>query len=92
MSKFSDANPLVTKTVVDERVGRVEEAIRVIENRLANSYLQGRIRFDRTAPIDSADVQSPDRLYDIVRIYPYEYVLINNAGTLNWVRITMSTF
>jgi hypothetical protein len=33
-----------------------------------------------------------DKLYDVIRVYPYEYVLIPVAGVANWVRISMSTF
>lgn len=92
MTRLTDSNPLVARTIEEERIRRTEEAIRVIEIKLANSYVLGRLRIDRTAPTSSTDVQPPDKLYDIVRIYPYEYTLINNAGSFNWVRITMSTF
>jgi hypothetical protein len=92
MTRMTDANPLVASTILEERLRRVEDNQQVIENRLANSYTQGRIRFDRTSPTSSADVQTPDRLYDIVRDTSYEYVLINDAGTLAWRRISYSAF
>lgn len=92
MTRLTDANPLVATTILEERLRRAEENIELIGNRLANSYTQGRIRFDRTAPISSADVQTPDRLYDIVRDTSFEYVLINDAGSLAWRRIIYSAF
>lgn len=92
MTRFTDQNPLVSDSIAEERLKRVEEAVRALENRLYNSFTQGRIRFDRSAPTSSADVQTPDKLYDIVRDSNFEYVLINNAGTLAWRKIIMSIF
>ena len=92
MTRLTDSNPLVARSIEEERIRRVEENLRVIEIRLANNYTLGRLRFDRTAPVNSGDVQSPDRLYDIVRDTSYEYVLINDSGSLAWRRITMSSF
>lgn len=92
MTRMTDANPLVARTIEEERLRRVEDNVQVIGNRLANSYTQGRIRFDRPAPTSSADVLSPDKLYDIVRDSSFEYVLINNSGALAWRRISYSAF
>ena len=61
MTRLTDSNPLVARSIEEERIRRVEENLRVIEIRLANNYTLGRLRFDRTAPVNSGDVQSPDR-------------------------------
>ncbi len=97
MSRFNDENAITGGSVLEERVKRLEEQQAAWSNRFFNTFMIGRLRTDRMGaipqpPANSADVQPPDRLYDVIRIYPFEYVLINNAGTLNWVQITMSTF
>lgn len=93
MSRFTDQNSITGGTVLEERVKRLEEEQAAWGNRFFNTFTIGRLRTDRvTPPANSADVVKTDLLYDVIRIFPYEYVLINNAGTLNWVQITMSTF
>lgn len=92
MTRLANENPLISATTEEERLKRVEEQVRLLENRFFNTFLQGRIRFDRTVPVNSADVQTPDRLYDRVLSPTAEYILINNAGTLAWRKIIMSAF
>jgi hypothetical protein len=94
MSKWTDQNPITGSSIAEERLKRVEQQVFNLEQRLLNStYLLGRLRTDRvTAPVSSTDVNDTDKIYDVIRIYPYEYVLINNSGTYNWVRLSMSTF
>lgn len=93
MTRFTDESPITGGTILEERVKRLEEQQAAWGNRFFNTFTIGRLRTDRlTPPTTSADVNSTDRLYDVIRIYPYEYVLINNSGVYNWVRITMSTF
>lgn len=93
MSRFTDQNAITGGSVLEERVKRLEEERAAWGNRFFNTFTIGRLRTDRVAPpANSADVVKTDLLYDVIRIFPYEYVLINNAGTLNWVQITMSTF
>jgi len=91
MSRFSNQS-ITTLSNEQDRIRRLEETVRLLELKLANSYVLGRLRFDRTAPVDSLDVQTPDKLYDIVRDENFEYVLINVAGNLRWRRISYVAF
>lgn len=75
-----------------ERIKRLEQQFEYITPTLDALYVKGRLRLDRMAPANSADVNSFDILYDIVRDADYEYVLIDDSGNLRWRRITMSAF
>jgi len=77
---------------IEERIRRVEEQVQILNNRLPSTFVQGRLRWDRTSPASSSDVQSSDKLWDRCIDTSYEYVLVNNAGTLEWLRIIMSSF
>ena len=79
-------------TQIEQRLVFLENQVRDLTITLARYYLKGRLRTDRTSPANSADVQTPDKLYDRVTDTSYEYILINNSGTLQWVRIAISTF
>lgn len=92
MSRFTNNEGTITTNIFEERLKRVEQQIQSIVDSLSTTFLLGRLRVDRTAPVDSNDVNALDALYDIVRDENYEYILINNSGTLNWVRIIMATF
>lgn len=82
-----------TTSDIEERLRRLEQQVEYLVPSLNSVYLLGRLRFDRNSPANSADiVAGVDLLYDIVRDSNYEYILINNAGTLAWVRISMSSF
>lgn len=91
MSRFSDES-ITSRSNEQDRIRRLEENVRILQNKLANSYVLGRLRFDRTPPLSSTDVQTPDKLYDIVRDEDFEYVLINVAGNLRWRRIGYVAF
>ena len=60
------------------------------EKTLPGQYLKGRIRTDRATPSASTDVQTPDQLGDIVRTGAYEYIVVNDSGTLKWARIALN--
>jgi len=86
----------------DPQFNRPEEALRrviLLENQLRilptsgqAFFVQGRLRTDRTAPANSADVQAQDLLYDRVLTPTFEYILINDSGTLAWRQSTLSSF
>lgn len=87
---------------IDNTFNTTEEAIRriaVLESQFRNLsrsltafYIKGRLRTDRVAPANSADVQAQDAIYDRVLDANFEYILIDNAGTLAWRQITLSAF
>ncbi len=74
------------------RINRIQNDLDATLSNLDATYVKGRLRFDRPAPANSTDVNDTDLLYDRVVTATYEYILINNAGTLNWVRSALSTF
>ena len=74
------------------RVALVESQLRNLSQSLRAFYIQGRLRTDRIAPVNSADVLEQDAIYDRVLSPTFEYVLINNAGTLEWRRIILNAF
>lgn len=92
MTRFAPNTSVINHNNTEERLRRVEQNFQDLQNRLFSSYVLGRLRIDRTAPANSSDVSPPDKLYDIVRDEDYEYILINDSGTLAWRRITMSSF
>jgi hypothetical protein len=92
MSRFTEQNAVTGGSIAEERLRRTEDQINALEISLPSTFLQGRLRTDRNAPSSSTDIETPDRLYDIVRDINYQYTLINNAGVLNWVRSPWSTF
>lgn len=92
MSRFSGDTSTVTTNVIEERLKRVEQQLEFINNTLSSVFVLGRLRIDRSAPANSADVLTLDAQYDIVRDADYEYILINNGGTLEWRRISYSSF
>jgi aromatic ring hydroxylase len=93
MTRFTDSPSLLGNDILETRVRRVEENLQFLQNQLANTYFLGRLRVDRTTgPANSADVHPGDKLYDVIRDTNYEYVLINDAGTLAWRRISYSAF
>lgn len=59
--------------------------VREISN-LKNRLVMGRLRIDRVAPTSNSDIQTPDQLGDIVRTGTYEYIVVNDSGTLKWAR------
>lgn len=92
MSRFTGDQSITALTSDQDRIRRLEETVKLLEWKQANSFVLGRMRFDRSVPTNSADVLPPDKLYDIVRDTSFEYVLINDAGSLAWRRISYSAF
>jgi hypothetical protein len=75
-----------------QRIANIENQLRSINNTLLPFFVAGRLRTDRTAPTSSSNVEAVDELYDRVVTTSYEYILLNNSGTLEWVRLSVSTF
>ena len=93
MTRFTDAPSLLGNEISEVRLRRVEEDLRAVQFQLQTSYFIGRLRTDRdTGPANSADVNGTDQLYDVIRDLNFEYVLINDSGTLAWRRISYSAF
>ncbi len=78
--------------MISQRIALLENQQRNLNNTLPAFFLKGRLRTDRTAPANSADVETPDQLYDLVYTTTFAYVLIDNSGALAWRRIIMSAF
>lgn len=75
------------------RVVFVEGQMRNLSRTLQGNFIGGRLRTDRVVPTSSADViPQQDLIYDRVLSASFEYILINNAGTLEWRRITLNAF
>lgn len=96
-NKPSDAFSSIDSTfnTVNETIRRIallETQVRNLTRSLEGFYIKGRLRTDRVAPTSSADVQAKDFIYDRVLSTSFEYILINNAGTLAWRRITLNSF
>jgi len=93
-ASINRSNPLInSESELMRRVALLENQLRSITQTLNAFYLKGRLRTDRTAPANSTDInKNVDLLYDRVITPTYEYILLNNSGTLEWVRISASTF
>lgn len=74
------------------RIARLEALVRNLSRSLNGFYIKGRLRTDRVVPVNSADVQDQDAIYDRVLDQNFEYILINNAGTLEWRQIILTAF
>lgn len=74
------------------RIERIENDLDQLNDLLRPYFIMGRLRTDRMAPISSSDFNENDLIYDRVVTPTYEYILVNNSGSLNWVRIAASTF
>lgn len=92
MSKFVNSSISISAPILEERLKRLEQQFNFLNQTLSGYFTIGRLRIDRSAPASSSDVQPLDALYDIVRTPTYTYVAIDNAGTLEWRRITMNSF
>jgi hypothetical protein len=75
-----------------QRVALLEEKLKNLPISNQAYFVQGRLRTDRAAPANSADVTAQDLIYDRVLTDAFEYILINNAGTLAWRQVTLSAF
>lgn len=74
------------------RIAFLEAQMRNLPRSLTGFYIKGRLRTDRVAPVNSADVQAQDVIYDRVLDANFEYILIDNAGTLEWRQAILSPF
>lgn len=75
-----------------QRIVLLENQVRNLNTSLVPFFLKGRLRTDRTAPVDSNDIQTPDLLYDWVIKDDYAYLVIDDSGDLKWRRITLDVF
>lgn len=80
------------KAELEQRIIYLEDQVRNLTQTLNAYFIKGRLRTDRTAPVDSDDIQTPDKLYDRILLDDYEYTVINDAGALKWRRVTNSVF
>lgn len=85
-------NPESQTDYILTRIARIQDTLNNTLNNLDSTYVKGRIRLDRTPPINTLDVNKTDLLYDRVLTTTYEYILVDNAGVLNWVRSALNTF
>lgn len=74
------------------RLITLEDQVRFIAANASLNYVQGRLVINRVIPVNSSDVLPTDRVFDRIVTNAFEYILINNSGTIEWVRITVSTF
>lgn len=74
-------------SLTEDRLSRLENNEQKKDRELKSKYVQGRLRTDRTtAPSSNSDVNSTDKLGDIIRTSTYEYILVNDNDTLKWAR------
>lgn len=95
MTRFTDSQSIVNTVGLNPleiRIKRIEQQLETLVPFLEALYVKGRLRTDRIAPTNSADVNEFDILYDIVRDEDFEYILIDDSGALAWRRIIMSVF
>lgn len=65
---------------------RLRKQVERLPDDLRARYVLGRLRTDRTAPSSHSDVTASDFEGDIVRSATWEYLLVNDGGTLKWAR------
>ncbi len=70
------------KTRLEVLEKRERDSVRTLRGK----FVSGRLRIDRTAPSSHSDVVGGDELGDIMRSGTYEYLLVNDSGTLKWAR------
>ncbi len=75
-----------------QRVALLEQKLQNLPISNQAYFVQGRLRTDRSAPANSADVTTQDLLYDRVLTNAFEYILINDGGTLAWRQSTLNAF
>lgn len=74
------------------RLERLENDFRNLNSFLTPYFLIGRLRTDRKIPTSSSDVFPSDLIYDRIVTDGFEYILINNAGVLEWRQIALNSF
>lgn len=93
MSRFNHLGSLATDDGTIERVKRLEVRLEDLASRLERNYLRGRLRTDITsAPSSSTDINTTDQIWDIVILDDAQYIVVNNAGSLEWRKITLGVF
>lgn len=92
MPIFPTDNTIIGSQNTEERIRRIEQRVNNTKDDLTSFFVLGRLRVDRVAPTNSADVQNQDILYDVVLKNDYIYYLINNAGSLEWRRVGLNIF
>lgn len=75
-----------------QRLINLEDNFRAAPQTFGRYFLKGTLRTNRPAPANSTDVANSDQLYDRILTNAYEYILIDNAGALEWRRIAISVF
>lgn len=90
MNKFP---PIADKITLQEVINYLHGIIRqraddIVEiNNLNTRLVQGRLRTDLSAAPSAVTVNAGiDREGDIYRDGSYEYIVVNDAGTLKWAR------
>ena len=64
---------------------RKEDVIEI--KNLNTRFVRGRLRTDRTTPSANSDIAAGvDKEGDVVRTATYQYIVVNDAGTLKWAR------
>lgn len=92
MRIFSTELSSINTKDIDQRVKRLEQKVFNIKDDLSKFFVLGRLRTDRSAPTNSADVNDLDLLYDTIFDDPYVYYLVNNSGALEWRRVLLNSF
>lgn len=88
MNEYPNVPPISSSTLANflQDICRLRrEDVREVRN-LNNRLVQGRLRTDRPDPSANNDVTVTDKEGDIVRSAAYEYLVVNDAGTLKWAR------
>lgn len=76
----------------EQRIALLENQVRLLNNTLKPFFVQGRLRTDRTVPVDSDDIQPPDQLYDWIVKDDYIYTVVIETGALKWRQIEQRVF
>jgi len=93
MTRFTNHESLSANDSTEERLRRLEERLNLLEIKLPQTFLQGRLRTDYTsAPTSSSDINKTDKLNDVVILTNSQYIVINDSGSLAWRKITLESF
>lgn len=76
-----------------KRLAYLEDQVNFMRNYMEAYFVSGRLRTDRAIPASSTEVYAGiDLLGDRIITDTYEYILVNNTGVLEWIRLSASTF
>lgn len=93
MTRFTNHESLSAGDSTEERLRRLEERFNLLEIKLPQTFLQGRLRTDyTTAPTSSSDINKTDRLNDVVILTNSQYIIVNDSGSLAWRKVTLESF